>query len=189
MVDLSAHVSIVLDTISLEAKTHKKLCVHAAFNAYHEIVTSSIGTAVFESQASRYFIELLCPVLKNLPAKFVQENSKKFITFLKECFSLSSRTAKKSIQVPDAVSVAIVDCHNAFIVKLSEEQLRPCILRVTKWAMKAKGELEFDFQKALVFCKLLCGVFETLKEFFVPLMSIFFEAGVMNILATLIKVL
>ena len=114
-------------------------------------------------------------MLKNLHGKFVQENSKKFITFLKECFSLTSRAAKKSVEVPPIVINAIVDCFNAYVVKLSEEQLRPCILRVTKWAMKAKGELEFDFHRALIFTKLLCGVFETLKEFFVP--QIFLHAS------------
>ena len=71
VLDESSQVSIVLDTIGLEAKAHKKLTIHATFNAYHEIVTKSIGTPVLEKQAQRYFSELLCPVLKNLPAKFV----------------------------------------------------------------------------------------------------------------------
>ena len=125
-------------------------------------------------------------MLKNLPPKFIQENNKKFIAFNKEIFSLSSRAAKKSVQLSEDISDAIIDCFNAFVVKLSEEQLRPCILRITKWAMKEKGEQEFDFHKALIFCKLLSGVLETLKEFFVPLIGIFFEAGILKILTTLI---
>ena len=92
--DESSHVSIVLDTISREAKNHRKLAVHATFNAYHEIVTQSIGSSVLEKQAHRYFSELLCPVLKNLPSKFVQEHSKKFITFMKECLALPYKASK-----------------------------------------------------------------------------------------------
>ncbi len=71
VVDESEHVAIVLDTIGMEAKTHKKLTVHATFNSYHEIVTKSLGTPAFEKQTERYFKDLLLPVLKNLPAKFV----------------------------------------------------------------------------------------------------------------------
>ena len=55
--------------------------------------------------------------------------------------------------------------------------------------MKTKGENEFDFNKALLFCKLLCGVLMTLKEFFVPLIAIFFDAGILKILTTLVKIL
>lgn len=85
----------MLDTVSQEAKTNKKLTIHATFNAYHEVVTQNIGNpVVFEQQALRYFNELLHPAMVILPAKFVQEHSKKFIAFLKECFSLPSRAAK-----------------------------------------------------------------------------------------------
>lgn len=89
----------------------------------------------------------------------------------------------------DAISDGIVSCFTAFVVKLSEEQLRPVILRITKWAMKEKGEEAFDFQKALMFCKLLSGVLETLKEFFVPLIAIFYDNGILKILLTLVKLL
>ena len=57
----------------------------------------------------------------NLPAKFVQEHSKKFIAFLKECFSLPSRAAKQQVTVSDEVSNGVVSCFTAFVVKLSEE--------------------------------------------------------------------
>lgn len=138
--DESSQVSIVLDTISMEAKTHKKLTVHATFNAYHEVVTQSIDLPVFEARTSRYFSELLCPVLKNLPSKFVQEHSKKLTTFLKECFNLPSKVAKQGKEVNEAIQASIVACFNSFVVKLSEEQLRPIIASVTKWAMKEKSE-------------------------------------------------
>ena len=97
VVDESEQVAIVLDTIGMEAKAHKKLTVHATFNSYHEVVTKSMGTPAFNSQALRYFKDLLLPVLRNLPSKFVQEHSKKFITFLKECFSLPYRANKLSM--------------------------------------------------------------------------------------------
>ena len=168
----------------MEAKTQKKLTVHAAFNAYHEVVTLSLeqGSGVFESRASRYFSDLLCPIMRNLPSKFVQEHSKKFTTFLKECFSLPAKANKAGREVNDSLLTSIVDCFNAFVVKLSEEQLRPVVASVTKWAMKEKGEQEFDFHRALVLCKLLTGVLDSLKEFFVPLLGIFFEPAILRII-------
>ena len=63
------------------------------------------------------------------------------------------------------------------------------ILSVTKWAMKEKSEQEFDFHKAVIFCKLLSGVLDTLKEFFVPLLAIFFEPAILKIILTLTKLL
>ena len=87
----------------MEAKAHKKLIIHATFNAYQEIVTQSIGTVSFERQAHRYFSELLCPVLKNVPNKFVQEHNKKFVTFFKECFALSYKAAKKGVVVSESI--------------------------------------------------------------------------------------
>jgi len=187
--DESSQVSIILDTIGLESKAHKKLTVHATFNSYHEIVTQSIGTPAFDKQADRYFAELLVPVLKNLPAKFVQENSKKFLTFLKECFSLTYKANKKGVAVSESVQDSIVQCFTSFVVKLNEEQLRPCILKVTKWAMREKSEQEFDFHKAFMLCKLLSGVLETLREFFVPLLSLFFEPAILKIMNTLTNLL
>lgn len=124
------------------------------------MVTQSAGTAVFEKQAQRYFSELLLPVFKNLPGKFVQENNKKFVAFLKECFAITYKASKQGIQVSETVQDSIVQCFNSFVVKLNEEQLRPCVLKITKWAMKQRSsqELEFDFNKALMLCKLLSGV-------------------------------
>ena len=55
--------------------------------------------------------------------------------------------------------------------------------------MREKNEQEFNFYKALMLCKLLCGVLETLREFFVPLVAIFFEPAILKIMATLTKLL
>ena len=63
------------------------------------------------------------------------------------------------------------------------------MLKVTKWAMREKSEQEFDFHKALMLCKLLSGVLETLREFFVPLLALFFEPAILKIMATLTKLL
>ena len=128
-------------------------------------------------------------MLKNIPAKFVQEHSKKFILFLKECFALSSRASKQGKDISDGIQSCIVECFNSFVIKLTEEQLRPVIVSITKWAMKEKNEHEFDFHKAVIFCKLLSGVLETLKEFFVPLLAIFFEPAILKIIMTLAKLL
>ena len=55
--------------------------------------------------------------------------------------------------------------------------------------MREKNEQDFDFQRALMLCRLISGVLETLREFFVPLLAIFFEPGLVKILATLTKLL
>ena len=55
--------------------------------------------------------------------------------------------------------------------------------------MREKSEQEFDFHKALMLCKLLSGVLETLREFFVPLIAIFFEPAILTIMETLTKLL
>ena len=41
----------------------------------------------------------------------------------------------------------------------------------------------------MMLCKVLSGVLETLKEFFVPLLAIFYESGIFKILLTVTKLL
>lgn len=49
--------------------------------------------------------------------------------------------------------------------------------------------MEFDFHKAMILCKLLSEILAKLKEFFVPLFSLFFEPAILKIINTLIKLL
>lgn len=63
----------------------------------------------------------------------------------------------------------IVDCFNAFILKMNEETLRPIIIALAKWSTK-------EPKRKLVFFEILCGCLDTLREFFVPMLQIYFDS-------------
>lgn len=62
----------------------------------------------------------------------------------------------------------LVDCFSAFILKLNEEILRPIIVSLAKWSAK-------ESQRKLVFFQIMCGCLNTLREFFVPMVKIYFD--------------
>jgi len=62
----------------------------------------------------------------------------------------------------------LVECFNAFTLKLNEEVLRPIISSLTKWSAQANA-------RKLVFYHILCGCLETLREFFVPVIKVYFD--------------
>ena len=181
-----SHVNAVLETISLEAKSHQKLIVQATFNAYTRVIEDAIGQADFMSNANRFFGELLHPMITSLPQSFIQSHSQKFLKFFKTVFALPFKLAKDGLSLDVTIQEQIVDCFSSFVIKLSEEQLRPIILSLTKWAMKTKEDKEFNHYKVIMLCKLLTGVLNTLKEFFVPLFPIYFEPMIVHVLNVLI---
>ena len=87
------------------------------------------------------------------------------------------------ISIEDINSLKVT-CFNKFVLKLNEEQLRPIVHGLAKWSLKSKGDL-LDLNKVNVFCLSICGTLETLREFFVPLMSLFFEPVLMRVLTEL----
>jgi len=62
----------------------------------------------------------------------------------------------------------LVECFNAFILKLNEEVLRPIIVSLAKWSAK-------ESKRKLVFFQIMNGCLDTLREFFVPMVKIYFE--------------
>ena len=62
----------------------------------------------------------------------------------------------------------IVECFNAFTLKLNEETLRPIIVLFAKWTAK-------DPKRRLILFQVLSGCLETLREFFVPMIKIYFD--------------
>lgn len=62
----------------------------------------------------------------------------------------------------------IVECFNAFILKLNEETLRPILVIFAKWAVK-------EPKRRLILFQVFCGCLNTLREFFVPMIKIYFE--------------
>lgn len=72
------------------------------------------------------------------------------------------------VKKPDCTQM-LVDCFNAFILKLNEEVLRPIIVSLAKWSIKENS-------RKLVFYQIMCGCLNTLREFFVPMCKIYFDA-------------
>ena len=127
-------------------------------------------------------------MIENLPQAFVQSHNQKFRKFFKIMLSLSAKIEKKAINIDvRSIQDQSVKAFSAFAVKLNEEQLRPIVLSLTKWALKTKDGQEINHQKAIVLCKLFSCVLETLKEFFVPFLPLYFETFIMPALKSLIS--
>lgn len=97
--------------------------------------------------------------------------------------------ASKQLEEQEKVSIEDINalkvtCFNKFVLKLNEEQLRPIVHGLAKWSLKSKADF-IDLNKVNVFCLSICGTLETLREFFVPLMSLFFEPVLMRVLTEL----
>lgn len=60
---------------------------------------------------------------------------------------------------------------------MNEEQLRPLIVRQSKWAFKTKKTdgFAFNMHKVIVFLTTANKLLEGLKEFFVPLLPLYFD--------------
>ena len=63
----------------------------------------------------------------------------------------------------------VVSCFNAFILKMNEETLRPIIMNLAKWSSS-------ESSRKIVFFEILCGCLNTLREFFVPMVKIYFDS-------------
>ena len=79
-------------------------------------------------------------------------------------------------------------CLQAFVVKLNEEQLRPFISSIVKWAMKS-NDAGFNILKVTMLCQVLTGIVHSLREFFIPLFSLYFEPLILEALKYLTEVL
>lgn len=75
---------------------------------------------------------------------------------------------KRLISTDTLVVDSIVSCFSAFVLNLNEDSMRPMLTKLSKWAMKQKND-EYDLDKANIICRLLTGLLETLREFFIPL--------------------
>ena len=115
-------------------------------------------------------------MLAALPKEFISEHSKKLLKFLKQTLALPYATVQQGFTVSSEIEELLVQCVQAFIIKLTEEQLRPFILSIVKWAMKVNSKTGgFNIYKASMLCQVLIGVLHALREFFVPLIGLYFE--------------
>jgi len=55
------------------------------------------------------------------------------------------------------------------------------VLKISQWAMKSK-QSGFNVYKATSLCQVLIGILHTLREFFVPLIGIYFEPVILELL-------
>ena len=84
-------------------------------------------------------------MIENLPQAFVQSHNQKFRKFFKIMLSLSAKIEKKAINIDvRSIQDQSVKAFSAFAVKLNEEQLRPIVLSLTKWALKTKDGQEIN---------------------------------------------
>ena len=120
-------------------------------------------------------------MLANLPKDFIGEHSRKLLKFLKQNLALPHTAFKQGFALNDEIEDAIVMSLQAFVVKLNEEQLRPFIISIVKWAMKQK-DAGFNVFKATMLCQVLAGIVHSLKEFFVPLFGLYFEPLILEAL-------
>jgi hypothetical protein len=128
-------------------------------NSY-AILVQNISNTKFQAMTDRYFNQLLTPVIRRLPQSYVTEHHQKFVVFFKQMYGLP-------VKVPKCTAL-LVDCFSAFILKLNEETLRPIIVSLSKWSSK-------EAQRKLVFFEIMCGCLNVLREFFVPMVKIYFD--------------
>jgi hypothetical protein len=63
-------------------------------------------------------------------------------------------------------------------MKLNDEQLRPQLIKILKMVTKKKeGEhvIPYDLHKSVIFFRLMTGILATIKDFFVPSYSVYFD--------------
>ena len=100
-------------------------------------------------------------MIRRLPQSFISEHYQKFVTFFKQMFGLP-------VQRPESTEWLVLS-FNAFVLKLNEETLRPIVSSLSKWSTKHS-------KRQIVFFEILCGCLETLHEFFVPMVRIYFDS-------------
>jgi hypothetical protein len=153
-------VEMVLENITSEAVTLKKIVLQATMNSY-SMLAAQTDHKRFRLMADRYFGQLLAPLVRRLPQSFITEHHSKFVLFFKQMYGLPLKQP--------CCTAHIVACFNAFILKMNEDTLRPIIVALAKWSTK-------DPHRKLVFFEILCGCLDTLREFFVPMFKIYFDS-------------
>jgi len=189
-------VKSVLDVISKEATKNVgfKLIFQAMLNSYDEVIVSRINgeiedTANISSIIFRYFDDLFRQVIQRVKKEFIIENHKKIFSFFKNAFSISYSFYKTHGNVDmnrvRDVEESIAKCYEQFVIKMNEEQLRPLIVKHAKFSFKEKAENEagfaFNLHKSISFIRTMNVLLGGLREFFVPLMPLYFE-NVLSIL-------
>lgn len=150
-----------------------KLIFQAMLNSYDEVILSNLETDL-GTTITRYFRGLFQPVIQRIKKEFVGENHKRLFAFFKTAFGLTlafHKQAGSDMAAVRDVEQAIADSYMQFVVKMNEEQLRPLVVKQVKHAFKA----DVNKHKAIVFFRTVNTVLNGMKEFFVPLLPLYFD--------------
>jgi len=83
------------------------------------------------------------------------------------------------------VDEAIAQSYEQFVIKMNEEQLRPLVVKQTKFSFKSMADSDsgfpYNLHKAISFIRSMNVLLSGLREFFVPLLPLYFE----NVLAVI----
>jgi len=104
----------------------------------------------------------------------VGENHKRLFAFFKSAFDLTlafHRQAGRDMAAVREVEQAVDDSYLQFVVKMNEVQLRPLIVKQVKHAFKA----DINKHRAIVFFRTFNTLLTGMKEFFVPLLPLYFD--------------
>jgi len=144
------------------------------------IIDSQEDQVLLKTYSLRFFDQLFKPLLKSLPQDFISNFNPALLKFFKKTFNMPKRLIGADTLVVDS----IVSCFSAFVLNLNEDSMRPMLTKLSKWAMKQKGD-EYNLDKANIMCRLLTGLLETLREFFIPLIvPICFEPVLLPLMNT-----
>jgi hypothetical protein len=161
-------IKAVLDVISKESTKNVgfKLVFQAMLNSYDEVIVSRItaedGGAGGDVSVIilRYFDDLFTQVIQRVKKEFIVENHLKIFEFFKDAFSITYtyQRVHNHIDMPNVVQVdeSIAHSYQQFVVKMNEEQLRPLIVKQTKWAFKAKKQEDafpYNLHKVISFLR------------------------------------
>eukprot|EP00347_Sterkiella_histriomuscorum_P023758 403333488 len=180
----------IFDLIAKESSKNIqfKLIFQAMINSYETVI---IQGGVIENKYKnnlniiiiRFFNDLMKPIVMRMKKDFCQENHNKIYLFFKDAFELTlnyyRNNNKQELSGFGNIEQAIAESFEQFVVKLNEDQLRPIIVKLSKWAFKTINDADqavpFNIFKTTVFYRCLNTVLNTIKEFFVPLLPLYFE--------------
>ncbi|TNV87638.1 hypothetical protein FGO68_gene2900 [Halteria grandinella] len=184
----SEETKAILDVISKEATKHVgfKLIFQAMINSYDDVIVSRVsGDAVIPDVSGiiiRFFNDLVKQVVMRVKKEFIIENHKRIFQFFSHAFTLAltySKHSPTSTDMPEVkqVETCIAQSYEQFVIKMSEDQLRPLIVKQVKQAFIAQEGEAFSFNKhrVIMFFRTINTLLGSMREFFVPMLPLYFE--------------
>lgn len=192
-------VKTVLDVISKESTKNVgfKLVFQAMLNSYDDVIVARINGEIDDSSnistiIVKYFDDLFKQVIQRVKKEFIIENHKKIFAFFKNAFAITYTFFKThgNIDMSNVreVEESIAQSYLQFVIKMNEEQLRPLIVKQAKFSFKEKSDedssLPYNIHKSICFMRTMNVILGGLREFFVPLMPLYFD-NILNFISYL----